>query len=674
MAYLEFIEGLNQGTRFPITGQTMIGRSPNSALCLPDSRASRQHAVIDIKGNQFLLTDLGSANGTFVNGIRLEKNVPHILRENDTITICSTTMVFHTSATTPAEKDERTATVRGLGTPASAKRMGGLSLVMTGEERGAPAVNATLDASISMADFRHDQLRSEKQMQEAIKRLQAMVQVSNDLGGVTDQEEMLDKIMVRIFDIFPHADRALILLRDPETDTMQPAVWRTRQKKGEEEEVRISRTILRIVTEKKQSVLSSDALSDDRFSAQQSIVDLSIRSMMCAPLLWKDEMLGAINVDTQSALRSFNEDDLAMLTAIASQAAVALKSSQLYEAVQIETANRVQLSRYLSPDVVEGVLDGRISLELGGKTANGTVFFCDIVGFTKMSEGMTAVQVIDKLNRYYRLTTDIITRNRGTLHKFGGDMIMAFWNVLFPDDSQEMNAILTSLQMQTAVWAFDLELEREGQSPIYLGIGCNTGSFAAGNIGGEGRMEYTIIGDNVNLGQRIESLSGRWQVLVAQSTYNGAADRCLAVSLPPVMVKGKSAPIQVYSIRGIMTSQEEFCLDIPVHLLGPDGKPRGRGILIGAHGSIPAIRLDLETDSEVKKDQALAIEFDVPELPAGYRLVGKAIEVQPVLHDGQPLYSKVVLGSVQAEPHVLAFFRPGACIPSPKSWDEMKRH
>ncbi|MEI6425120.1 MAG: adenylate/guanylate cyclase domain-containing protein, partial [Lentisphaerota bacterium] len=447
---------------------------------------------------------------------------------------------------------------------------GMLTMVFSSEARMAPVI-ATLDASHSLLEEKPEGKDSSREQPSAVKQLQAMVKVSNNLSAVTKPELLLEKIMESIFDIFPHADRAFIMLRDPVSGEMVPKSGRSRGAEARQEEFPVSRTIISTVVDKKQSILSSDALKDERFGAQMSIISLSIRSLMCAPFMFKDEMLGIISVDCISGLYSFVQEDLAMLTSIAGQVAIAIKNAHLFTAIDKETRLRTKLSRYLSKDVVEGVLDGTIPLHMEGEKKYGTVFFCDIVGFTTMAEKLSAVEVVGKLNRYFAITTEIITRHRGTLHKFGGDMIMAFWNVMFADEHAQENAILASIEMQQGVWQFDCECITLGQTPVYIGIGCNTGEFAGGNVGGEDRMEYTVIGDNVNLAQRIESLASRWQVLVAEQTYNPAASLCSAVRLPLAQVKGKAAAIQIYSIRGIRDLEGNMLLNIPVNLIGDNG-------------------------------------------------------------------------------------------------------
>ncbi|HAJ78758.1 MAG TPA: hypothetical protein DCO75_03225 [Fibrobacteres bacterium] len=670
MAYLETTEGGSSGNIFRLTGETSIGRAVENGINLAGSEVSRQHALIRPRDNYFVIIDCGSANGTFVNGRALHRYVPQPLYEGDEITICSIKLKFVSEGQDPLaiRKNATCAVPAAEGRP-KFPDTGRLAIIFTSETH-APAVNATMDASLGMFEVGAITAPVED-LKDVIKRLKAMVTVSNNLGSLTKPEALLEKIMESIFDIFPQADRAFIMLRD-KTGEMIPVLGRSRiDKDGEREDFPVSRTIINTVLEKKQSVLSSDAQKDGRFSAGRSIVNLSIRSLMCAPFICKDELLGVISADTMSGVHTFRSEDLAMLTNIAGQAAIFLKTSELFAAVENETRVRSQLSRYLSKDVVDGVIDGTIPLQLGGEKKYGTVFFCDIVGFTGIAERLSAVDVVEKLNRYFSITAGIITRNRGTLHKFGGDMIMAFWNVMLPDDHAQINAMRASVEMQIAIWKFNCDIQSSGQSPLYLGIGCNTGEFAGGNVGGGERMEYTIIGDNVNLAQRIESLAGRWQVFAAESTFEPAAMQCCAIKLPMAYVKGKSAPIQVYSVRGIQCDPGKMLLTIPVSVVDENGSFMDNGMLVQYNNADATVQLYISDRNKISEKQHLCMEFDFPELSARIILYGNVGSIAPSQNDcgGCPVILENLSGN-----EAMSFLKPGCCIESNVAWEEMKRH
>jgi class 3 adenylate cyclase len=291
-----------------------------------------------------------------------------------------------------------------------------------------------------------------------------------------------------------------------------------------------------------------------------------------------------------------------------------------------------------------------------------------------MSENLSATEVVLRLNRYYSVVTGIVTKNRGTLHKFAGDMVMAFWNVMLPDDSAEENAIRTGLELQVSVFSFDFDLEREGQQPVYLGIGCNTGEFAGGNIGGTDRMEYTIIGDNVNLAQRIESLACRWQVLVSTETIAPVKEKCIAIKMSPVVVKGRTQPIDAFSVRGIVLEDGSLFLSIPVFIEGPDSVVKGIGLLTRYKQTTTLPELHLCTTLSLPSDSFLTIRFDLPECSCDLQL---QVQISKSLRTSQGatgLPSETILKILSGNTDALEFFKPGSCIMSDKNWDNMNRH
>jgi class 3 adenylate cyclase len=665
MAYLEIIKGNNPGTKLVLTDKSILGRSTDASLCIQETKVSREHAIVQHRAGHFELTDLGSSNGTMVNDKVLHRHVPQALYDNDEISIGNTLLRFVSEGAEPPGGHKKLPEEKVV-------QNGGLTMVFT-EGTSLSLVSATLDVSAAqLLGMGDDKKNSSSHLQDTVKRLQAMVKVSQDLGAITKPENLFEKIMHSIFDMFPGADRAYIMLRDNVSGELVPITGRYRETCAlVTSEFPISRTIIKTVVEKKQSILLADAQKDRRFKTKDSVVDLSIRSLMCAPFICQNELLGLISVDTISNHSAFSADDLSMLTGIAGQVAIAIKNAELYTAVEKETQTRTQLSRYLSPDVVEGVLDGTIPFTIGGERKYGTVLFCDIVGFSAIAENLEALGVVELLNRYFRITTEIITRHKGTLHKFGGDMIMAFWNVMLKDDNAQLHSIRASLEMQAAVYKFGRELEAGGQPEIVVGIGCNTGGFAGGNIGGVDRMEYTVIGDNVNLAQRIESLASRWQVFVAQDTYAPAAKNCVAVKLPSATVKGRMLPVDVFSIRGVALNDTTMLLAIPVRMQITENSAVHNGYLCKWDSASGTSTLIVPQAVLCHDDDTVTCSFNCFELsqvPNFTAVVEKCEE-----DSDNPFCKKITLVNIEGD-EARAFFVPGTVMETKKSWEEMERH
>ncbi len=527
-----------------------------------------------------------------------------------------------------------------------------------------------------MSEVGTDGTPGEEALHDVLKRLQAICQVSTALGTIRDQGQLMQKIIDCIFDIFSAADRSFILLRESHNQTLIPVVAKERH--GEQkshEEIAISQTIVQEVVSHKRSILSVDAMGDDRFNQQTSVINLSIRSMMCAPLLVGDELLGLIQVDTHDAQQQFMPEDLQVLTGISTQAAIAVKNAQLNEEIEAETARRTSLQRYFSPKLVDMLMSGDVTTALGGNSYRGTILFADIIGFTTMSEAMAPADVLAKLNRYLTIMQKLIYENGGNVDKVNGDGVMAFWGVPQTDGQDENNAVFTALQMQRHLWSFNLDLQTEGQQPIHMGIGLNTGDFIAGNIGSEDKIEFTLIGDHVNLASRIEHLAGRNQVLVSEATWEPIKHLVSAVQLPPLLVKGKSTPITIYSIRSMQSLQQGgYIMALPCHILDEKGQHIGRGIITGCTPLNTGLCLRMSTHMPLERGSVLNLQMETVEYHKPFLCALKVHSTLTGAHSGGCSYTKAVLTDMQEQDEEFSeFLMPGSCVATTYTWNDLKR-
>ncbi|MBI5654059.1 adenylate/guanylate cyclase domain-containing protein [Candidatus Uhrbacteria bacterium] len=233
------------------------------------------------------------------------------------------------------------------------------------------------------------------------------------------------------------------------------------------------------------------------------------------------------------------------LTLVFAYAAVTLErrlASELQKR-QLKTA----FSRYVSPSVVEVILADPSKLKLGGERKNMSVLFSDICGFTSISEKLSPDKLVEILNKYLSRMTAIVFEESGVLDKYIGDAVMAFWNAPFAQPDHAFRAVATALKMQNVLDEMNAKKEF-GDVEIRIGVGINTGDMVVGNVGGEARFDYTVIGDNVNLGSRLEALTRQYKVgvIVTEATYQAFGDRILARRLDKVAVKGKKEPVVIY--------------------------------------------------------------------------------------------------------------------------------
>lgn len=208
-------------------------------------------------------------------------------------------------------------------------------------------------------------------------------------------------------------------------------------------------------------------------------------------------------------------------------------------------------SKYVSKEVVSEIMQNPEEIKLGGEEREVTVFFSDIRGFTTISESMSSPKLVSVLNRYFTLMTDEVIKNRGTLDKYIGDAIMAFWGAPLKDENQVDNALNTSLAMIKKLKKLNEELEKEGLPEIKIGIGLFNGKATVGNIGSSERLSYTVMGDTVNTASRLEGLNKEYgtQIIVGESVMKKAKGEYIFKFLGAVKVKGKNEEVNVYTIE-----------------------------------------------------------------------------------------------------------------------------
>jgi adenylate cyclase len=208
---------------------------------------------------------------------------------------------------------------------------------------------------------------------------------------------------------------------------------------------------------------------------------------------------------------------------------------------------RGAFSRYLSPDLVKKLGDRRAELELGGETREMTLMFCDVRGFTQISEGLSASELTSLINRFLTPMTGEILDHRGTIDKYMGDAIMAFWNAPLPTAQHPRRACLAALAMLDTLD----ELNRHEEVPIKIGVGLNTGVCCVGNLGSEQRFSYSAIGDPVNVASRVEGLTKQFglQILMTENTKEHASGLAL-LEVDRVRVVGRGEPVSLFTLLG----------------------------------------------------------------------------------------------------------------------------
>jgi len=236
-------------------------------------------------------------------------------------------------------------------------------------------------------------------------------------------------------------------------------------------------------------------------------------------------------------------DELGDLTGAFNEMAKSLKEKEVM---------RGAFSKVVTKSVMDHLIQHPDGLKLGGEKKICTVFFSDIRGFTPMSEALSAEEVVHILNEYFTAMTKIIFKYEGTLDKYMGDAIMAIWGAPIEMNDHAERAVLAAIEMGEKMKELQAKWRMEGKREVNIGIGINSGEVVVGNIGSNERLEYTAIGDNVNLTQRLESVAEKGQILISSATYERVKHKVNATMLDPIKVKGKAEKVMAYSVQGLL--------------------------------------------------------------------------------------------------------------------------
>ncbi len=530
-----------------------IGRADGSDVHIADHTVSRKHALLCKTPEGYLLKDLGSHNGSYVNGTRITE---HLLEHNDQIRIGASTLTFIDESAAPAPEPEPTPSLEEPEDQVEEEILKGGPLQEEASDRDllvsikSGSVKSDQDAKAPEGEKKEPGEISLFDLEKSNKTLYVLYQISRKLNTVPDFEELLDSLMESIFEVID-ADHGFVALLGDKPGELIPKVVKYRTAtENNSEELRLSRHIVDRVVNEKASVLSSNAMEDDRFGGAKSIFMQNIRSVMSVPLWRKDEVIGIIQVDSFRLSNKFDKADLDLLTTISNQMGMVIEQANLNEKIRRETEARGRLERFHSPEVVDLIISssdkGDEESIMAPKEKTVTILFTDIVSFTPLSESMEPAEVSLLLNQYFRRMTDIIFDFNGTLDKYIGDAIMAVFGAPIERDNDAERAIMAALAMRKSLAEMKEGLEQEKQFDIRLGV--NTGKVVAGNLGSPKRMDYTVIGDTVNTASRLESIAESNQILVGELTYQAVKDKFHIQEIGEKKVKGKKEAIMVYEV------------------------------------------------------------------------------------------------------------------------------
>jgi adenylate cyclase len=386
-----------------------------------------------------------------------------------------------------------------------------------------------------------------------------------DAGKALSARLSIDDIAEQVMNLafrIEGVERGFMMLFDEHGDVQRQTEVRYRhQPRGDETtsnqpQISLSRSVLDLIKKEKQPILINDAGADERFTGSESMKISGLQSAMCAPLLGKEQLLGIFYVDNLSATAAFTQDELNVFALVAAQAAAAIDSAVAHESLAKQAVQRSALERFLSPDVVEMIAaDPNSAGKLGGANQTVTVLFSDIRGFTTMSEKLPPEKVVEILNEYFTRVTDVIFDNGGMLDKYLGDGVMAVFGAPISKGNDAANAVRCAIELQKLVLQLNVDSVARKWPELRVGVGVNTGPVIAGNIGSPRRIDYTVVGDTVNVSARLMANAAGWQILISESTAHSLGPEFHLEPLPPLSVKGKAQPLSVFSVAWAETKR-----------------------------------------------------------------------------------------------------------------------
>ncbi|MEM1303664.1 MAG: SpoIIE family protein phosphatase, partial [Planctomycetota bacterium] len=315
MAFLTLAVGVEPGKRFRLDGErAVIGRSSDCDVPLDVAAVSRRHAAVLLDAGQFFVEDLGSRNGTILNGHVIAGRTP--VRDGDRIGVCDQEFTFHMDRP------------QGLTSSDTAGRLRESTLAqLVDDDEDDSDLPGSVMATIDLGNLDAALLTSANPE----VKLKALIEISKSLAKAVSVDEILPTLLESLFKVFTQADRGFVVMQ-AKPDAPLAVVEQKARRKGQEEGMRISRTIVKHSIENKRAVLSADAASDERFGMAESIAEFQIRSMMCVPMIDSDgSALGVVQIDTINQMSRFTDDDLEVLVAVANQAAAAIDNARLHE-------------------------------------------------------------------------------------------------------------------------------------------------------------------------------------------------------------------------------------------------------------------------------------------------------------------------------------------------------
>jgi len=345
-------------------------------------------------------------------------------------------------------------------------------------------------------------MQSNQQLEQRLCELNTLFHIGKSVTALMERDKLLGRIVDAALYVVGSEESA-IFLQDERVDKLQECM-RRRRVKGEEKQV---------------SRRTEEELAADTMRKGDALVT---SAMLSVPLKVGGRAIGVLCVSNKVTARSFSDHDRHLLMALADYAAIAIENARLLQQIeQTKEQEKIQIrglfERYVAPSVVEKLMAQPDSVALGGVRQWATILFADIRGFSNFSARATPEVLVDVLNRHIAVAVEVILAEGGTLDKFLGDAVMAYFNAPLPQPDHALRAVRAAWRISRAVDESHSQLPQA--SWLQFGMGVSTGEVLVGNIGAPQLMNFTVIGDAVNISRRLQEHARGGQILICQQVY-----------------------------------------------------------------------------------------------------------------------------------------------------------
>jgi adenylate cyclase len=491
----------------------VVGRGIDCAIRLEHDTISRQHAELRADAEGILLRDLGSSNGTRLNGV----------------------LIRHSRA---AATDRVS--------------FGALEFrVARGEREPNPRADPALPAAELPAGVLLHAL--EVRSGAALARVQAerlgsLVEVARQLSGEIELDRLLPTIVDQAAGLLP-ADRVALLLTEAGTGLLQLAHTSNRLGTARLE---VPKSIVERAASERMPVVTESAVDDARFQSG-SVLRHQVRAALAVPLLADEtRVLGVLYVDSLTRSTPFSESDAALCFAFAGLAAVSIAKAHFAEAARREAVTRANFERFFAPGVAARIAAERSGARPGGERRAVTVLYSDLRGFTGLAESLPPEAVAEQLSEYFAAMVELVFEHGGTLDKFIGDALLALWGAPLASADDADRALVTARAMQRTVQEQNRAWAAAGRPELGVGIGLHHGEAFAGTIGSPRRLEYTVIGDVVNVAARLCDLAAAGEIVLSQQVHERLTGDAAGMPLrrDELTLKGRQDAVVAYRTGG----------------------------------------------------------------------------------------------------------------------------